>query len=226
MTSVIEYISANYINLLIIVVLVFLAVIGYFAEKASNKQKNKNKEENKIEDNDNSISERSIDGLIFDSKTGKLVKREEKSVDNAQMQINDLTPNSEVNGLAVNKDDIEQTSQINNVDNLEQNNNQVINLQISNDESNTLSNDFGQINEQDNNTETNNLKLDDFNQFDLEFDSLLPKKEIIETDLLSDIDSLELDKTQKIDLSDIPDLDNIDLPKIKQLKEEDDVWKF
>ena len=226
MTSVIEYISANYINLLIIVVLVFLAVIGYFAEKASNKQKNKNKEENKIEDNDNSISERSIDGLIFDSKTGKLVKREEKSVDNAQMQINDLTPNSEVNGLAVNKDDIEQTSQINNVDDLEQNNNQVIDLQISNDESNTLSNDFGQINEQDNNTETNNLKLDDFNQFDLEFDSLLPKKEIIETDLLSDIDSLELDKTQKIDLSDIPDLDNIDLPKIKQLKEEDDVWKF
>ena len=43
---------------------------------------------------------------------------------------------------------------------------------------------------------------------------------------MADIDFMELDKTQKLDLSGVPDLDNIDLPKIKQFEEEEDIWKI
>lgn len=57
--------------------------------------------------------------------------------------------------------------------------------------------------------------LDQYDKFDKEFDEVLPEKEIIDDDLLNDIDSLSLDKTQKISVQDIPDLDNIELPEIK-----------
>lgn len=67
-------------------------------------------------------------------------------------------------------------------------------------------------------------KLD---SLDKEFDSFIPKKDLISGDLLNEIDSLSLDKTQKISLTDIPDLDDVELPKIKDLtKKDDDIWKF
>lgn len=66
-----------------------------------------------------------------------------------------------------------------------------------------------------------------FEKFDQEFNELLPKKEIVDGELLDEIESLSLDKTQKIKLTDIPDLDDVELPKIKSLEpEDDDIWKF
>lgn len=66
-----------------------------------------------------------------------------------------------------------------------------------------------------------------FEKFDKEFEEILPQKEIIDDELLAEIESLSLDKTQKIDLSDILDLDDVELPKIKDLKpENEDIWKF
>ena len=66
-----------------------------------------------------------------------------------------------------------------------------------------------------------------FEELDEEINEFLPKKDIIDDDLLSDIDDMSLDKTQKVDFSDIPDLDDLELPKIKNLKSADeDIWKF
>lgn len=66
-----------------------------------------------------------------------------------------------------------------------------------------------------------------FNKFDQEFEALVPKKDIIDGELLDDIDNLSLDKTQKFNISDIPDLDDVELPKIKNLKtDEKNIWKF
>ena len=66
-----------------------------------------------------------------------------------------------------------------------------------------------------------------FEKFDKEFNEILPEKEIINDDLLDEIDNLSLDKTQKIQLTDIPDLDDVELPKIKSLETVDeDIWKF
>lgn len=68
---------------------------------------------------------------------------------------------------------------------------------------------------------------EEFEKFDKEFNEILPEKEIISDELLDEIENLSIDKTQKLDLSDIPDLDDVELPKIKLLEpEEQDVWKF
>lgn len=67
----------------------------------------------------------------------------------------------------------------------------------------------------------------EYDKLDKELDILLPKKDIIDEDLLEDIDNLSLDKTQKIKVTDIPDLDDVDLPEIKNLNQQDeDIWKF
>lgn len=66
-----------------------------------------------------------------------------------------------------------------------------------------------------------------FEEFDKKFNEILPKKEIIDDELLDEIENLSLDKTQKIDLNDIPELEDMELPKIKNLEPEtEDIWKF
>ena len=68
---------------------------------------------------------------------------------------------------------------------------------------------------------------DKFEELNQEVEEFLPKKNLIDNDLLDEIDNLSLDKTQKIKLDDIPDLDDVELPKIKNLKSNDeDIWKF
>ena len=68
---------------------------------------------------------------------------------------------------------------------------------------------------------------ENFEKFDQEFDAIIPRKDIIDEELLDEIDNLSLDKTQKLKLTDIPDLDDLDLPKIKSLDPVDeDIWKF
>ena len=62
-------------------------------------------------------------------------------------------------------------------------------------------------------------------QFEKEFNSVLPKKELITSDLLEDIDELKLDRTQKINLGDIKNFKDIELPEINGVGEEE-IWKF
>ena len=66
----------------------------------------------------------------------------------------------------------------------------------------------------------------EYDKLNKEVKDLLPKKEVIDDDMLSDINNLSLDKTQKYNFGDIPDLDDVDLPKIKKTDDEEDIWKF
>ena len=66
----------------------------------------------------------------------------------------------------------------------------------------------------------------EYDELNKEVKSLLSKREVIDDDLLSDIDNLSLDKTQKYNFGDIPDLDDVDLPEIKKADDEEDIWKF
>lgn len=76
----------------------------------------------------------------------------------------------------------------------------------------------------------NSLDIDSdekYNKFEEEFNSILPKKDIIDEELLSDIDELSLDNPKDSSFKEIPDLDDIELPKIKQMPSSDqDIWKF
>ena len=66
----------------------------------------------------------------------------------------------------------------------------------------------------------------EYDALNKEVKDLLPKKEVIDDDMLSDINNLSLDKTQKYNFGDIPDLDDVDLPKIKKADDDEDIWKF
>ena len=66
----------------------------------------------------------------------------------------------------------------------------------------------------------------EYDKLNKEVKNLLPKKDLIDDDMLNDIDNLSLDKTQKYNFGEIPDLDDVDLPKIKKADEEEDIWKF
>lgn len=69
-------------------------------------------------------------------------------------------------------------------------------------------------------------KDSDYIKFNRELNNMLSKKELIDDDLLSDIEHLSLDKTQRYNFKDIPDLDDVDLPEIKKSEEPEDIWKF
>ena len=77
------------------------------------------------------------------------------------------------------------------------------------------------------NTDNDKKLEDEFEKMSQEVDEFLPKKDLIDGDLLDEIENLSLDKTQKIKTDDIPDLDDVELPEIKNLKStDDDIWKF
>ena len=226
MDSVIGFITQNYGFLLFFAVLILLAIIGYFAEKTTNAQKDKKKVESKDEQMDQN-KQRINYGMNFDPQTGKPILNEESKElkkNDVQTSEHELVDNLNIKESIQEVKDVEEHQKkegsLNN-DGLE-NESQIVHQIIENKEDIEIlekkSSDLEEV--------ENSFANNEFDQFSLEFDAILPKKEIIDTDLLSDIDSLELDKTQKIDLTAIPDLDNIDLPKIKQIVEDEDVWKL
>ena len=108
------------------------------------------------------------------------------------------------------------------------------NTNVTNNKANVQTDNSKNVTNAKVNVQTDNSKIEtidkleeNFDKFDKEFNELLPKKEIIDDELLDEINNLSLDKTQRIQLTDIPDVDDVDLPEIKSLQiEEEDIWKF
>ena len=85
-----------------------------------------------------------------------------------------------------------------------------------------MENDINEINSED----PILIKEEKSKEFD-EIEALLPKKELINTDLLNEIEGMEFNSIKEKTSFDVPDLDDISLPKIKNLVEkEQDIWKF
>lgn len=212
MMHALEYILENYTWFLGGIVLILLAIIGYYADKTNfgHGKKNTQKENDILQDNDKTINIENIGLLDATEGEKKEVPVNEDIKNDNSGDVNNLVSQ---NVESIYNDPSNKTLE-NGVKNIDESVNQIqndlVNQSNNADDDNTL-----QINEEK------------FNMFSAEFESLLPKKNIINTDLLSDIDDLELDKTQKIDLNGVPDLDDIELPKIMELSEEnEDIWKF
>jgi len=214
MEKFLEYITLNYTWFLGGSIIILLAVIGYYADK-TNFGQGKPKEiekENKPEGEKLDASKRLND--LFPQKGDK--DNQKLEVNNNQ-NLNVQQPNivSQMNfdpmtGQPINQNN--QTSIDVNQSNQFINSNNNLNTPIVEDSFD----DIGTLKTSEEN----------FQKFDKEFNELLPKKEIIDDELLDEINNLSLDKTQKIELSDIPDLDDVELPKIKSLTEEEDIWNF
>lgn len=147
------------------------------------------------------------------NKNGEKPIDEQK--DDAINDINDSIVNNDINKTE--QIEIEQTIKENSVSEIEiekkdeKNINEIVNKEPT------------EIDEQS----KEDIVQNEYDKLDKELDILLPKKDIIDEDLLEDIDNLSLDKTQKIKITDIPDLDDVDLPEIKNLNQQDeDIWKF
>lgn len=199
MEAILEYIMEYYTWFLSGAIIILLAIIGYYADKTNFGQGKQKQDINK----DDKLNLNKIDGNQTLGETINNVYNNQTQDDVVEEQESVIsTMNEEVNEK--NSSKVQQESIIN------------IEEQTSNQESKSnIEQEF------ETNFET------EFEKFDKEFDEILPKKEIINDELLEEIDGLSLEKTQKLDLNNIPDLDDVDLPRIKTFEpEEQDVWKF
>lgn len=236
MLDLFKYMLANYTWLLIATILTLLAIIGYFAEKTNFGQGKQD---------DNLDEENKEDKTI----TSKIEDKENKQMLSSDIQQPNNLENSNINNNTINNNNVSnlnvqpiqplKTPNLPTTQNVEvkqnvENANKVNGDTTLNTVVPNINNSDLNINEEVNNStivvpEKDSSILDDkqFDKFEKEFDSVLPKRKVIDSDLLEDIDELSLDKTQKFKLTEIPDLDDVDLPKIKDLKSTDtDIWKF
>lgn len=210
MDDILIYITEHSISIIFLIVLILLAIIGYYAEKANDGRNKKNEHSNDVQSNEQT-------GFI--SETEAMI--EQKNETNILEESNDI----KLEELNSNLHDV-QTETANADLNVVQNDNELLPNEIPS-VNNDIQENIVPINETEKEQKNEIIfNKEEINKFNEEFDAILPKKEIIDSDLLSDIDDLELDKTQKIDLSGVPDLDNIELPKIRQMDKEEDIWKF
>lgn len=192
MIQILEYIAQNYTLFLSVLVLILLAIIGYYADKTNFGQgKNQEKESKEVNDN----------------------KEEQKTLNEA-IKTND---SSNEEKLVENVDKIEIAEEKN--ENAEEKN--------ENAEENKLKEALVENTINEINSEESIIKKEEqIKEFD-EIESLLPKKELINSDLLNEIEGMEFNSIKEKTSFDVPDLDDISLPKIKNLVEkEQDIWKF
>lgn len=242
MTHVLEYIMQHYTLFLGGIILILLAIIGYYADKTNFGQGKKS--ETKKETNDNYVDVENVglsdiinnENLNNIEKENGVILEADQSSDQFHQNLQEEAALTSDPSLLEQNINTSENQSVNNdsnsldINNERGNNNLAYNSDIIlNAKDDMILNTQNYISEIKEDEQNNNLEINEeaFNKFSDEFNSILPKKELISMDLLSDIDDLELGKTQKIDLSSVPDLDDIELPKIKKLPvEEEDVWKF
>lgn len=220
MIAILEYVKEHSTLILIVLGLILFAIIGYYADKTNFGQGKKSDEDDSEQSPNKTIEDLSNVKLNEVISLSDMVNNVKEVPSQVGSQVNDTTMLQE-NG----------SKTLEPAQNMIQNSNEVLQY------STLVSNESVQIpvtnqpNEQvpkaKSNKKIKTKEEESFNKFEEEFEMVLPKKNIINGDLLSDIDELELGKTQKIDLSGVPDLDDIELPRIKKLvNEEQDIWKF
>lgn len=224
MTKIVEYIMLNYTWFLIGAIIILLAIIGSYADK-TNFGQGKNKPEDD-EDKKNSLEFDEINiGYNSDNvnQENEVNTIEEKENNEIVSNDNNIQSDYNNNSMKVIERDTKSQSDEHYVD---ENNRQKNNTNIFSYE-NPINSEISTLEKGEDVKDKKNNFEENFNKFDEEFNTLLPKKDIIDNDILEDIDNLSLEKTQKISLDEIPDLDDVELPKIKNLKTEDDnIWKF
>lgn len=217
--------SDNYIVAIILLVMILLAIIGYFAERANNKKNDTNIKEDKKDLIDltnkrlSDFQETKEDSI---TKEQEEVKVEQKVIDINGVNAVNMVPNVPIAQNPINSVPMPNTLTEGNVIGKSVETNASENAITTNVSGNVISTSTNVVSE----NSLSNEKLEKIDELDKELDILLPKEKLLNEDLLSDIDFMELDKTQKLDLSGVPDLDNIDLPKIKQFEDEEDIWKI
>ena len=192
MIQILEYIAQNYTLFLSVLVLILLAIIGYYADK-TNFGQGKNQEKEPKETKENIEEQKTLNDAIKSNDS----LNEEKLVEN----VDKIEIAEEKNENAEEKNENAEENKLKEA---------------------LVENTINEINSE----ESIIKKEEQIKEFD-EIESLLPKKELINSDLLNEIEGMEFNSIKEKTSFDVPDLDDISLPKIKNLVEkEQDIWKF
>ena len=240
MDVILEYMSANYTWILIGSIIILLAIIGWYADKTNFGQGKTGIEK---DDNENmSINELKKElgnKKLLDEVNGVHPEQTSKDIVNSNNRTNDST-------VVTNSNVVQSTEFTEQPQTIKMNFDPMTGEPLNNNvASNILTNNTAETHENIESIEKINTPVveqqisdneikqpdvifdDELDNFEKEFNEIIPEREIIDEGLLEDIENLTFDKTQKIDLSDLPDLDDLELPRIKQMKTNDEgVWKF
>lgn len=198
MAKVLEFIVLNYPWFLGGMIIIILAIIGSYADKTNFGQGEKNQNSSNNNEDKIDLKNKRMNDFIQAKNTNSNDAND--SIDNNHTNIIDYDGQSNL-GSTVSIND--------------SNNNEIVfdipKPELENAETNEKQRSFEES----------------YDKLEQQFNTVLPKKELIDDDLLEDIENLSLDKTQKFDPNQIPDLDDVELPDINHLGIEDkDIWKF
>lgn len=210
MSDIVQYLMNNYIWILSIIIVILLAIIGYFADKTNFGQGslNENKEDPQtIDEQPKEISTERTENITIEPLDSKIETAEgletSEQKDNFNEEENEKDENSKE----------EKATSLDAYPSL------------SNDVKQPLDSFITPI-EKIKQTTIEPSQSRDID-VDQEFNEAIPVKSLIDDDLISDIDNLKLDDNSKKE-SEIPDLDDIELPKIQSLSnnKDEDIWRF
>jgi len=212
MENILSFFSSNYIILAVVLILILMAIIGYYAEKTNfgTKPLDEGKKNKKQDIDENKrLNDYIQENMEIDSNIQKSTEEANKVQNISQASL------------------AEQSAQAMQFGNLNQNNIQqpVINsnLQVESANNNYRANSIEGTDPVTNSTDSStNYNIDE------EFSKVISKNNLSD-DLTEDIEQmtiepLSIDNNVSYDktLSSI----NIDLPEISDLKDEEDIWKF
>lgn len=203
MKSFLEYIMLNYTWFLGGAIIILLAIIGSYADKTNFGQ-------GKTKENENEkLRELELEKLKLQQQLEEAQRVQEVIVEEIP------TVENQIEEIPAVENHVEETPAVEN--HVEEITEVVV--------------ETSQLNKNNEMTKKEDPTLESYEEkyakFDKVFDALLPKKGFDDGDLLDEIESISLDRTQKIDITEIPNLAAVDLPQIKSLDPVDeDIWKF
>lgn len=227
MEQVLNFLATNYVLIVVIAIVILLAIIGYFADETNFGQPKESKINNQPKDENNSdfysgiyennnLTKPSVDNLnkSNNQSESKQVVSQENNQSNNNIELNSELINNINNNLKAN------TELINNMNNNLNENNKLISG-INNNLNSKLTDNYDSSNKEVSNS------FNSYDNLNKQLDELLPKKDIIETDILDSIDDLSLEKTQKFSFENLENLGDIELPSIKKVNNyNEDIWKL
>lgn len=233
MAEVIGYIVSNYTWFLVGAIIILLAIIGSYADKTNfgqGKNRNSDSENDIVNENSETIFQEPIrtENSFASNDTNNMEINSENDLNTALNTSNNFI-NDNLDTTSLFEEDLQEISnpEVNNI--IQPNQTNVIDEIINEELEKDVEKPFKEKEIVQNNLIDQNFSysLDEgFDKFDEEFNNIIPKKEIIDGELLDDIDELTLDKKYDFSSNSIPDLDDVDLPKIKGIEKEDNIWKF
>lgn len=241
LTEVMNFVNENYLKLVIGLVLILMAIIGYYAEKTGfgNKLKKENKEnkeneENKIDinniglndfvDNNSMPANNNIDNNLIqnqDINNGNMMQQQNQIINKAVQSTALPDINSQMNQNAF-YPNVENKINPISVPIVENTNLQNIESSVQN--SVDINNNLDSPNTEIVNKDTSDINLEE------EFKKILSDEEAIQNDLMADINNMEIEPLENVDFSNNNAYaklsSNIDLPEINEFEKDGDIWKF